>query len=332
MRNTEYPLKKVRQGISFLILLLLLPPTIFSQKKSEPVSFIQLTDTHICNLEGYDSTFVRKRQHYGQGVEPLMNFFATVPGKFQSDFVVITGDMVDFFEAETASGELEGTQIEQFIDILRLSEIPCYLSLGNHDIGSYPVTKASYNQYNAVKARANWTRNTDCFEEGTYYSKTMQVENTTYRLIFLDNAYYRPDRNRNETPYIIDQMQLLWLDNEMKKSEDDVEILFMHMPLTGGVKVGEAKSESPDQVMADTSCALYKVLKQNSSASLIFAGHRHQNAIHEFEISDDYTLTQVQTGAFARDPGNWRHIQLSAEQIVISLAGEENPEVVIPLD
>ena len=332
MRNTESSIKKVRQGILLFILLFLLPPTIFSQKKSDPVSFIQLTDTHICNLEGYNSKFVQKRQHYGQGVEPLLKFLGTVPEKFQSDFVVITGDMIDFFEAENTSGEMEGKQIEQFIDILRTNEIHCYLTLGNHDIGSYPVYKALYHQYNAEKARACWTRNADCFRDGTYYCRTLQVENTTYRLIFLDNAYYLPDRGENDTPYIIDQMQLLWLDNEMRKSKDDVEILFMHMPIRGGVEVGNIKSESSDQTIVNTSCGLYKVLEQNSSARLIVAGHRHQNVIHEFKMSDDYTLTQVQTGAFARDPRNWRLIQLSADGIMISYPGEENAELILPLN
>ncbi|MCG8520798.1 MAG: hypothetical protein MI744_01170, partial [Pseudomonadales bacterium] len=86
------------------------------------------------------------------------------------------------------------------------------------------------------------------------------------------------------------------------------------------------------QKIADKNCGLYKVLEQNSSTSLIIAGHRHQNTILEFNMSDDYTLTQVLTGSFGRDPKNWRNIQLLPNKILISYPGEEKSELKIPLN
>ena len=57
-----------------------------------------------------------------------------------------------------------------------------YMTLGNHDITSYP--REGYHQNIAAEARATWIKNVPCFSKGTYYSRLYDVGSTTYRFIF----------------------------------------------------------------------------------------------------------------------------------------------------
>lgn len=340
-----------------LFLILVLPCSLISiltavetSAKSDTLKFIHITDPHICNLAGYHPTFVLGRQHYGQGANSLIDFFKSIPKKLQSDFVVITGDIVDFYEGETILGEMVGNQIELSARLLEKCNIPVYLTLGNHDIASYGIDSDSKriigHQYNAERARAAWIRNVPCFSNGTYYSKTFQVDTTTYRLIFLDNAYYKPDRITEGPHYIISQSQLYWLDNEMNKSETDVEIIFMHMPLLNAASEDIEPSKNKYLLNLDDTVAIGKVVKssvinsfdlisvleKHSSARMILTGHLHSSVAHDFHFSNDYSITQVMTGAFARDSRNWRLIQLTSESIIISFSGDTRSQYIIPLE
>jgi len=77
---------------------------------------------------------------------------------------------------------------------------------------------------------------------------------------------------------------------------------------------------------------LYDVLKHNSSARLVLTGHKHSSVAHDFHFSEDYSLTQVMTGAFGRDSRNWRLIQLTSENIIISFPGNTSTQYKIPLE
>jgi 3',5'-cyclic AMP phosphodiesterase CpdA len=328
-------------------LFLTFPILIVAQKRADTISFLHITDIHFCNLTGYHPVIAQGRQHYGKAAEPLVNFFNSVPEKAQSDFVLITGDMIDFYEGETAKGDMLDTQVEQFARLLDHANVPVYLIMGNHDIDSYMVDSVSgrriSNQFQAGRARATWIRNVPCFRDGTYYSRTFQVDTTTYRLIFLDNAYYAHDRNEG-SPFVMDAYQLYWLDNELKKSDTDIEIIFMHMPFFEPPTVDLAPSQNKyfynlkDTVAthhelksANSNIALYNVLKQNSSVRLIITGHLHSSVTHHVRLSDDYSLTQVMTGAFGRDSRNWRLIQLTSESIIISFPGNTMRQYTITL-
>ena len=270
---------------------------------------------------------------------PLLNFLQTVPEKTKSDFIVATGDMIDFYEASTESGRIIETQVEQFVKCLDACNVPVYMSLGNHDIASYRVDdESSYNsnQYNSMKARAVWIRNATCFRNGTYYSRVFQVGETTYRLIFLDNGYYSPASGKEgAAPNIIDEYQLLWLDDQLKISDNDVEIIFMHIPLIAPDKSDLQSSRNKYFLdMQDTLAIpyelknrtkdnfdLWSVLEKNASAQLIFCGHHHGSVNNKVQISNDYSLNQIMTGSFARDIRNWRMVQLTSENIIISFPG-----------
>jgi 3',5'-cyclic AMP phosphodiesterase CpdA len=304
---------------------------------SDTLRFIQITDPHVCNLTGYHQVFTRQRQHFGRNSETLSDFLSTVPEKYKADFVVVTGDNVDYYEAETTEGKMMDTQIEQYSRLLDMSEIPVYLTLGNHDITSYWVAHDSdytNNQINAERARAAWMRNVPCFKEGTYYSRIFKIDTVVFRFIFLDNSYYATDEVADGVlPFVMDPYQLRWLNAELQTSPVDIELIFMHMPVP--FAKASDKNIPAEQLSAYTVKTKYydllNVLDNNSSTRLIFAGHRHFNSINNFVLPDGDSLTQVMTGAFGYDPNAWRMIKITADKILISYPGSLKTEYTIPV-
>ena len=108
--------------------------TSLAQEADEVYKVVQLSDTHLCNLDGYHPAFVQSRSHYGDGVESLRQFLTSRSRQMHVDAIIITGDLIDFFEAETAGGSWLSTQIEQFAPLFNQSETPLLMTLGNHNI------------------------------------------------------------------------------------------------------------------------------------------------------------------------------------------------------
>lgn len=330
----------IRKIITLLVLYSLEVPSVNAQMNLDTISFIQMSDPHTnFNLSTYNQDFMKRRMHFGKGVFPFVHFFESIPKKTKADFVVITGDMIDFYEAETTvPGEMLGTQIEQFSQLLNdVSNVPVYLTIGNHDITSYP--KKGYYQTHSEQARASWIRNAPPFKNGTYYSRVFRVDTVTYRLIFLDNGYFSEDfksGSREKIQFVIDQYQLDWLDNQLQKSDNDIEIIFMHMPLPYAKETSAGTpNESYDEYCKRTkSYDLSNVLnKKNASVRLLVVGHwhKHEKDISEFRFSEDYHFTQIIAEAFGNDPNNWRLFQLTAHDIVISNPGTTTTQIKIPI-
>jgi 3',5'-cyclic AMP phosphodiesterase CpdA len=291
--------------------------------QTDTLSFLHITDTHIISdLAFYHPGIVEGRKHYGEGNEPLKHFLQTMPEKTNCDFVAITGDLIDFFEAQTGDGKMLGFQAEQFARLIDGSPVPVFATLGNHDIAAYswPEDKRESSQTMVERARATWSKNLECFKNGTYYSRLVEVDGKKYRLIFLDNGYnsFLPEEDI-VTPYI-DKPQLHWLEDQIQQSEDDTEIIFMHIPV-----VPANREDEP-------ACELYSVLAKYMSPRMILAGHNHKNAIRDFSSVENMKITQVQTGAFGRSVENWRLISLTNNKILVSYPGNKDTEIEISID
>jgi 3',5'-cyclic AMP phosphodiesterase CpdA len=306
-----------------------------SPADSDTLKFILITDPHVCNLTGYHQVFVSQRQQFKDNTEAVSDFLKIIPGKYDAGFIVVTGDNVDYYEAETSGEKMLDTQIEQYSRLLDISEVPVYLALGNHDITSYWVTSDSgytNDQINAEKARAAWMRNVACFREGTYYSRLFKVDTVTFRFIFLDNSYYAAEEvSDGVLPFVMDPYQLRWLNAQMKASPVDMELIFMHMPLPFVKPSGQ---EVPSEQLSDYTAGskyydLLNVLDNNSSGCLIFAGHRHFNSINNFMLPDGDTMTQVMTAAFGYNHDAWRLIKVTAGNIYICYPGTSKTEYTI---
>jgi UDP-2,3-diacylglucosamine pyrophosphatase LpxH len=310
----------IRTAISALFFVLLSASK--SPAQPDTLSFLHISDLHVIfNLDIYQQDLAQSREHYGHGVKPFKKFLKTMPQKTNSNMIIVSGDLIDFYEGEIKNGKMMDFQAEQFTRLLKNSNIPVFLTLGNHDIAAYSWKDKSRvsTQYHAEKARATWIRNTPCFKNGTYYNKIIKAGNQTFRLIFLDDAYNSvlPGENM-EIPYI-DKAQVHWLQKQIEQSNDDIEIILMHIPLKN-----EEGKDVPD-------CELFSVLKKYSSIKLVLAGHNHKNAITPFNIEDGHKIIQVQTGAFARSTENWRLIRLTGDNIFISVPGKTENELTIPI-
>ncbi len=342
LSNYDSPEKQYRSPVILLSVLMALMSCICISSgaavSNDTLTIIHITDPHVCNLTGYHPYFVEKRKHFALNAGPLADFLKTVPERFSSDMVVITGDNVDYYEAETERGDMLDTQIEQYARLIDVCQVPVFITLGNHDIASYSVnpelSQVMNNQYNAGKARAAWSRNIPCFKNGTYYSHSFDLGGRAIRLIFLDNGYYSTDEvSDGILPFIIDQPQLRWLDAEMKASYSDVEIIFMHMPLNYG-------QTEPDKILMEPISKysarskyfnLFSVIEKNSSSAVIFAGHKHINSINNYSLQNDKKLTQVMTGAFGYDRNNWRVIKITDNKILIGYPGRSGTEYTISI-
>lgn len=287
-------------------------------QSSDTVKFIHISDPHICFLDGLHPAIQGKRSHYGGGVAALEGFLDTFSKNPTVDFITITGDLIDFYQGVSPDSRLVENQIKQFSPILQKSRVPVYMNLGNHDIATYLVESGDYKgiQYYAQSARAVWIKSVTCFKQGTYYSKIQQVGSTTYRLIFLDNGYYAKNRINDEDFYF-DNEQLDWLEWQLNQSQDDEEIIFMHIPFM------------PNQDRWGGSQHLFDLLMRHNSVKLILAGHEHFNEVNSFQSDHKGQFIQVLTGAFGRDTNNWRMIELTESEIKVSTAGSGANEITI---
>lgn len=321
-----------------LLVLLIIPTSAFPKERSDTLKFVQLTDPHlIFNPMSYDSSFVQKRlERSFLDAQPFVKFLNIHPVVKKSEFVVVTGDMIDFYEAESTEGGLMGNQIELFQRIMN-SEINSlvYLILGNHDIASYP--KGSHHQNRANVARLTWAKNSPVFIQGTYYCKKYKVGSTVYRLIFLDNAYSSVRTHREQVAFIIDRPQLDWLKAQLNELPDDKEIIFMHMPLPAPDSQNEKKDNSflsyDDYVNRTNTEEFLDVLKEtdNASVQLIVSGHIHRNDLYDFNFSEEFNFKHVITGAFRDNVDNWRLFQLTESDIMVSIPDSVDQSIKIPL-
>lgn len=315
-------MKKINFCIArfFYLTILILLVKIGFAAKPDTVSFLHVSDIHlIFNLDILQKDLAQNREHYGFGVTPFENFLQNAPQESGADFVVVTGDLIDFYEGEIKNNEMFGSLVEQFGQLLHKNNIPVYATLGNHDITEYSwgdSTRLS-TQKVAGAARATWIRNVPCFQNGTYYSRIYPVGKTTYRLIFLDDGFNLFEGKGNyEVPYI-DKAQQNWLEEQFDASADDVEIVIMHIPIKQGVSDVQENS-------------IYAVLSDQPSLKMILAGHNHRNIITQFNVENS-SFYEVQTAAFATDREAWRIIRLTENDIIVSAPGKSGKEILIPV-
>jgi len=324
----KYRLNAFLKVICIVVLFIVFPKFNYAQDSPNVLKILLLTDVHTCNLAGYHPAFVSSREHYGNGIEPLTIFLKTQPQKMGADAVVITGDLVDYFEAETEKGPWLATQIEQFSTIYYQCPVPVFLILGNHDIASYWIEgadgKKSF-QINTHKARAAWIRNISCFHDGTYYVRNFKVGATQYHFIFLDNGYSL----RNGS--LIDKPQLDWLNYQVKAAGDDPVVIFMHRYLPVADLDGDGiafNTKSPISINEQAcSRGFLKTLNENENIKAIFVGHGHKNVSEEIPFPGGHKVLQTETAAFAQNPNNLRRINFYESKISVYECGEEKVEL-----
>ena len=291
--------------------------------QTDTLSFLHLTDTHlIFHYDHFPQGALRPLNPIAKSVEQFVHFFQTDPIVADSKMVMITGDMIDFYETGDRKKDMFSFQIQQFASIPEISQIPVFCVLGNHDVATYAINEKNWYQFvdepdwfasqiNVGKARAEWIRNVPCFADGIWYNHVYHIGQTVYRFIFLDNS-----TGPSKSPYLGNE-QLDWLKDQLEQSPDEVKILFMHKPF------------STELITDPAGNLFYALLTQHPSVKLIVAGDEHRNVIDKF---DGTGFIQVETASFGYDgAGSWRLIRLTADKIIVSSAGTKQTELSIPI-
>lgn len=297
-------------------------PVYKTLNSGDTLSFLHITDLHvICDQKTFTPDFMEYRKRYQKDEIILNTFLKDIPKQTKSEMVVATGDLIDFFEVDIRDPKYLESQVRSFSKTIKESPVPVYCTLGNHDLFSFfwKDGKLKHDQNAANRSRAYWVRNASCFHNGTTYSKIIQVGQTTYRLIFLDNGMYEfKPAQKSEIPYI-DKAQVCWLKSQLQASPDDVEIILMHIPFED-LKAGTEYDNE-----------LYSILKQDNAVKLILAGHTHKNHVSTYPATNDKQITQVQTSTLSKGVNHFRQIRLTENNILVSAPGKSDNEVVIPV-
>ena len=100
----------------------------------------------------------------------------------------------------------------------------------------------------------------------------------------------------------------------MNASQEDVEIILMHVPFTEQSAFPESNNE------------LYAALTAVPTVRLILAGHYHKGAIMPFPVAEGNEMIQVGTDALVAGAEKWRLIRLTEKEILVSSMGTKESE------
>ena len=293
---------------------------------------LHLSDVHFCNLTGYNPEFIKMRQQYGNGMAPFRSVLTTIPRQLDLDAIIITGDLIDYYEAETEKGSFLDTQIEQFTSLIKDCSVPLFLTLGNHDITSYWMEDSSAKesfQFHAHMARAAWIRNISCFSTGCYYERTYRIDGTRYHFLFLDNGY-----DLGNGAYL-DKPQLDWLNYQLSAAADDPVIIFMHKYLRvpdingDGIFFADTLTLTFDEETC--SKGLLEALNDNKNIKALFVGHGHRSVSEMMPMPAGHSILQTETAGFANSDKNWRLIKFTQNSMIVYATGGETEETVIKI-
>ncbi len=300
----------------------------------DTLTFLHVSDTHISNMTGYHPGLIASCKEKISDPTTLEQLIVQKPLEFGADLVVHTGDMVHFYEAEIKDDRLLATQIEQFSALALLCPAPFFSVLGNHDLRSYRINdqdnSVQLNQLHSQKARAAWSRNLACFQDGFYYQRIFPVGKINYRLFFLDNGY---DLKNGEW---LDQAQFDWLRYEMNQTGNDPVIMFMHKYLPALDYNNDRQSFAAARAPAlnDSTCAkgFLQVLNEHRNIRLLLVGHGHSRKSEMLPFPKGHQIAQFSPGAYVKNVHNWRMIKCTENEIIIFAPGTNEIEFNLLLD
>ncbi len=194
-------------------------------------------------------------------------------------FVMITGDGIDRPNKES---------IEALTDVLNTLHSPWYYVLGNHDT----TTDGYLNKTNIVKILQS--KNPHYTFNSTYYTFKPKAG---YRLIVLDGAKNKGISSNG----ILPKEELIWLDEILQKSKNDVVLIFIHFPL-----LPPFESKNHEILNADE---FKTVLNKYNMPIAIFSGHYHMT-----KITKRGNILHVSTPSLAGYPNSFRIIEINNQR------------------
>ncbi|MGB2866948.1 MAG: metallophosphoesterase [Bacteroidota bacterium] len=327
------------------VLSLLACSSVFGQS-TDTLKVIHTSDCHlIFNLDEVDPAITRARKfnHTDDDSLPAVSdhndslelFLTTIPRQVGANAVVVTGDLIEFFEAQTVHNTLVSGQVEQFRTVYDKSPVPVYLTLGNHCITTYTVREKdstlATSQRHAGKARAAWIRNIPCFYNGTYYEKVFSVGKTKYHFVFLDNGYESLGDGQK-----VDKTQCDWLSERMELAGNDPVVLLFHIYYAVGDMNGDGisfKERGPVNWPTAKECStgLLKIINEHKNIRALVVGHGHSDVYEKIRFPGGSDVYQIETGSVYNGLNNWRMFRMTENSIIVSKVGGEGTALSIDL-
>lgn len=281
----------------------------FSSKIKNALFTIMLTAIMLCGLQVYSASCLKFAQvsdvHFYTGENNTSYKMIAESGKLLDDavnqinetpnisFVMFTGDQIDkSFEKE----------LKAFLPHAQRLNAPWYITFGNHDtcIGGYLTPKVYLDMVNKANPNFEYKK--------TYYSFVPQKG---YKAIVLDTII----RDRLTSNGYIEKEQIEWLDNELKKSQKDVVLIFMHVPLVEPFPSPNHKLLNANEVQT--------VLEKYKNPIAVFQGH-----YHAAKITQQNNILYVSTPSMVSYPNAFRIINISnhRNKVVFDIQMKETNE------
>lgn len=241
---------------------------------SSTLKFVQLSDIHFSitrQNNGYKMLADSKNL-----LEDAISQINNINGL---DFVMITGDGIDEPSVKSA---------REFFPLINALKYKWFYSLGNHDTTTSGTLTKDYFISLLKEYNQNFT-----FDRMYYSFKPKDG----FKVIVLDGA---KNKGISSNGNITDE-ELIWLDNELKKTKSEAVLIFMHFPLYEPFPSIHHKILNADE--------LYSVLNKYKFPIAIFTGHYHTAKI---ALKDN--ILHVSTPALATYPNSFRLISVTNQK------------------
>ena len=236
-------MKSFFKNIFLLVLAICIAGFIYPQySMGKTVKFAHLSDLHTSH-----KTQISGNRMHPNSIELTKDAISQVNEIPNLDFVVITGDGIDYPNADL---------LKELGENLATLNKPYYYAIGNHDVS----VDYSKDKFIKVLSKTNPYKTFD----KPYYSTILKKD---FKLIVLDGA---SDTSITTNGYI-DEKQLKWLDEQLKESQDKVVMIFLHFPLQEPFSSHSHRIKNKNAVDA--------ILAKYSMPIAIFSGHYHVTRI-----------------------------------------------------
>ena len=273
-RKKETFLSKLKNTVTTLLLTCVMLFFVQGYTNASNLRFVQVSDTHFLN-NGANTTF-KMIAESPKLLDDAIDQINTTPNV---DFVMFTGDLID------KPYEIE---LQAVLPHVKKLNYPWYFAFGNHDIcvGGY-LTKSLYLSI-LRKNNSNFTFTTP------YYSF---VPKQGFKAIVLDSII---DDEITSNGYIYKE-QLDWLDAELKKSQKDVVLIFMHVPLVEPFSSNDHLLRNSNEVR--------KVIEKYKNPIGVFSGHYHATKVMQVN-----NVLYVSSPALVSYPNAFRIIDVTVKK------------------
>ena len=269
-RRKEKFITKLKNWVFTFILVGIMLFWVQGYTNASGLKFVQISDDHF--LKDSPNTTFKMTAESPKLLDDAIDQVNFTPNV---NFVMFTGDLIDKpFEKE----------LHAILPHLKNLTVPWYFAFGNHDIcvGGY-LTKSMYLSI----LREN---NPNFTFEKPYYSF---VPKKGYKVIVLDSII---DTEITANGYIYPE-QLKWLDEELKNSQKDIVLIFMHVPVIEPFPSPNHKMRNAGEVQA--------IIEKYKNPIGVFTGH-----YHAAKIIQNNNVLYVSTPSLVSYPNAFRVINI----------------------